>query len=136
RMGSRRLARDGNAADQGSGLVLRAFATGLCLRISAGSDRLLAGLSTLRLARTFCRGRNASSARSFHSQQGSGIARVAARKNRSGESIPPFLGDGPSALASFPLRDSAHDSIQLHVARHPGPLSYILAKAVWARCLP
>src|SRR5439155_10957972 len=43
------------------------------------------------------------------------------------------FADDPATLASFSLRDSAHDGVQLHVARHAGSLPNLPAKTVWSR---
>src|SRR5437016_4847222 len=107
----------------------------VCFRISSRGNCLLAGLPAFWLARSFRRGGDTGASRSFHSHQGPGIAGLAATKDEPRrEDIAALFANGPRALASFSLRDFAHDRVQLRVARHAGSLPDFPAKAVRPRC--
>src|SRR5207237_8012986 len=109
------------------------FATMLRVWLSPGRAGLLARFSTLRLSWIIYRRRAARFSGDLYSRARSGIAGLATRP-RSWRA--PAIEDVDLRSATrrlVHLCRAAHDRVQLHVARHPGPLSDLSRKTARLR---
>src|SRR6266581_5787000 len=122
-MGTGRVAGDGNFADRSARIVFRDFATGIRVRLPAGGDCVLAGVSVLRLARPLRRGRAPGVSCAVHPGARAGIASLVAPAVRDSGFLDAAADRPQTPLGAFSLCHFANGSVQRDVAWNAGYVS-------------